>query len=201
MAVVEAPTVSPDVVEGLRGVDGVDVVLSVPSDDGRATAVAVVIGGRLSEEAHGTAGRRRRAPVCGPSTCRRVDVGGEELLDEEVAELAERDAQRAEALSLPVALVVMAIVFGGVLAAGLPLAVAFTGIALTMLVLAGLAAITDVSLYALNVTIMLGLGLGIDYGLLVVSRFREERGQGHDVAESVPGGRWPPQAARSCSRR
>ena len=53
-------------------------------------------------------------------------VGGEELLDEEVAELAERDAQRAEALSLPIALVVMAIVFGGVLAAGLPLAIALT---------------------------------------------------------------------------
>ena len=143
-----------------------------------------MISGRLSEEAHGAAVddiEHRLRAIDAP----RVDVGGEELLDEEVAELAERDAQRAEALSLPVALVVMAIVFGGVLAAGLPLAVALTGIALTTLVLAGLAAITDVSLYALNVTIMLGLGLGIDYGLLVVSRFREERGRGHDVAESV----------------
>ena len=60
-----------------------------------------------------------------------MDVGGELLLDEEVAELAERDAQRAEAMSLPVALVVMAIVFGGVLAAGLPLAIALTGVAAT----------------------------------------------------------------------
>ena len=47
---------------------------------------------------------------------------------------------------------------------------------------------------------MLGLGLGIDYGLLVVSRFREERGAGHDVADAVRR-TWPPPAAPSCSRR
>ena len=114
-----------------------------------------------------------------------VLVGGEQLLDDEMAELAEKDAQRAEMISLPIALVVMAIVFGGVLAAGLPLAVALSGAGVTLLALAGLASFTDVSLYAVNVTLMLGIGLGIDYGLLVISRFREERGAGHDVPAAL----------------
>ena len=112
-------------------------------------------------------------------------VGGELLLDDEVAELAEKDAQRAEMISLPIALVVMAFVFGGVLAAGLPLAVALSGAGATLLALGGIATLTDVSLYAVNVTLMLGIGLGIDYGLLIVSRFREERGAGLDVPAAL----------------
>jgi putative drug exporter of the RND superfamily len=184
VAVVEAPTVGAAVLEDLRAIDGVEAAGSIPSDDGRATAVGVSIRGGLTEDAHGRAVDavvdRLRSIEAGP-----VAVGGEELLDDEVAELAERDAQRAEALSLPIALVLMAVVFGGVLAAGLPLAIALSGVALATLGLAALSAVTDVSLYALNVTIMLGLGLGIDYGLLVVSRFREERGAGLDVAAAV----------------
>src|SRR5918995_932346 len=109
-----------------------------------------------------------------------LDPGGGE-----VAELAERDAQRAEMLSLPVALVVMAVVFGGVLAAGLPLAIALSGVGATMLGLTAVSSLTDVSLYAVNVTLMLGIGLGIDYGLLLLSRFREERATGLEVAGAV----------------
>ena len=112
----------------------------------------------------------------------KVLVGGELLVDREFSERAEKDAQRAELISLPIALIVMAIVFGGIVAAGLPLAIAFAGVFATMVTLGVVASITDVSLYALNVVIMLGIGLGIDYGLLMISRFREERGAGFDDA-------------------
>ena len=111
----------------------------------------------------------------------KVLVGGELLVDREFSERAEKDAQRAELISLPIALIVMAIVFGGVVAAGLPLAIAFAGVFATMVALGIVASVTDVSLYALNVVIMLGIGLGIDYGLLMISRFREERGAGFDT--------------------
>ena len=66
----------------------------------------------------------------------------------------------------------------------------------TFLALSLINQVTDVSIFALNLTTALGLGLGIDYSLFVVSRFREELGHGlstHDavVARSAPqGGRW-----------
>jgi putative drug exporter of the RND superfamily len=184
VAVVDAAPLPAGVADGLRAIGGVAAVHTLPSDDGRATGVAVELAAGLGDDRH-EAAVAEVAEALRAIDAPRVLVGGEELLDEEVAELAERDAQRAELLSLPVALLVMAIVFGGVLAAGLPVGVALGGIGATMLALVGVSELTDVSLYAINVTLMLGLGLGIDYGLLVITRFREERGTGLDVPRAV----------------
>jgi len=199
VAVVEGAAVDPDVVAELQSIDGVAEALTLPSDDQQATAVVVELEGNLGDDVHDdllatvatqlrTIDRYRSRPTGSAgsvSTAPEVLVGGEELLDEEVGDLAERDAQRAEMVSLPIALVVMAVVFGGILAAGLPLAIALSGVTATTLALAIAASLTDISLYAINVTIMLGLGLGIDYGLLLVSRFREERRTGLDVPTAV----------------
>jgi RND superfamily putative drug exporter len=184
VAVVDGAPVGDDVTQRLGAIAGVVGVGSLPSDDGKATAIAVELAPGLGDDAEEslvdavtTELRNIDAP--------RVLVGGEMLLDDEVAELSEKDAQRAEMLSLPVALVVMAIVFGGVLVAGLPLAIALSGVGATLLALVGVSNLTDVSLYAVNVTLMLGIGLGIDYGLLMIGRFREERGAGLDVEAAV----------------
>jgi RND superfamily putative drug exporter len=184
VAVVDGAPVGEDVLARLAATDGVEEVNTLPSADGEATAVQVVLSARLGDDAHedlvDDVADRLRA-IDAPS----VLVGGELLLDDEVAELAEKDAQRAEMISLPIALLVMTFVFGGVLAAGLPLAVALSGAGATLLALGGIATLTDVSLYAVNVTLMLGIGLGIDYGLLIISRFREERGAGRDVPAAL----------------
>ena len=184
IAVVDRAPVDDEVTARLQAIDGVATVGALPSDDGAATAVAVelepALGDDAEEDALDAVVAELRA-IDAPE----VLVGGEVLLDDEVAEQAEKDAQRAEMLSLPVALLVMAVVFGGVLAAGLPLAVALSGVGATMLVLSGAAAVTDVSLYAVNVALMLGIGLGVDYGLLMISRFREERGAGREVPAAV----------------
>jgi putative drug exporter of the RND superfamily len=182
VAIVEGAAVGPlaVVVDELRGLDGVAEVRQGPSDDGRATGIVVELAGGLGDD-------RQDALVADVADrLRAIDapevlVGGELLLDEEVGDVAEHDAQRAESIALPVTLVVMAVVFGGLLAAGLPLAIALCGVTATTLALAAADAVTDISLYAVNVTIMLGLGLGIDYGLLLVSRFREERRDGSGV--------------------
>jgi RND superfamily putative drug exporter len=182
-AIVEGAPVDPAFVTALKGRDGIRDAFAFPSDDGRATAVVA----QLDDLPDETYDRTLAATAAELRTidAPRVMVGGEDLLDEEISELAERDAQRAEMISLPIALAVMAVVFGGILAAGLPLAIALCGVTATTLALAVASLLTDISLYAINVTIMLGLGLGIDYGLLLVSRFREERGAGHDVAAAV----------------
>ncbi|MFD4242369.1 MMPL family transporter [Streptomyces sp. NPDC058525] len=108
-----------------------------------------------------------------------VRVGGSALVDAELQDLAESDLKRAEAVVLPGTLILLVLVFGSVVAAALPLLIGVLAIAGTLLVLSVLGAVTDVSVFALNLTTALGLGLGIDYGLLVVSRFREELAAGY----------------------
>lgn len=86
----------------------------------------------------------------------------------------ESDLQRAETVSLPVALILLLLIFGSAVAAGLPLGVGaltiVAGLAGTFL----LSRVTDVSQYALNVVTLIGLGIAIDYSLFVVNRYRDE---------------------------
>ncbi|MEU9144221.1 MMPL family transporter [Streptomyces sp. NPDC048349] len=107
-----------------------------------------------------------------------VRVGGTALVDAELQDIAESDLKRAESVVLPGTLILLVLVFGSVVAAALPLLIGVLSIAGTLLVLSVLGAVTDVSVFALNLTTALGLGLGIDYGLLIVSRFREELAAG-----------------------
>lgn len=108
-----------------------------------------------------------------------VDVGGTALTDAQLQDIAESDLKRAESVVLPGTLVLLVLVFGSVVAAALPLLIGVLAIAGTLLVLSVLGSVTDVSVFALNLTTALGLGLGIDYGLLIVSRFREELAHGY----------------------
>ena len=90
----------------------------------------------------------------------------------------ESDLQRAETVSLPVALLLLLLIFGSVVAAGLPLGV---GVLTIVAGLAGtflLSRVTDVSQYALNVVTLIGLGIAIDYSLFVVNRYRSELAAG-----------------------
>ncbi|MFD2077798.1 putative drug exporter of the RND superfamily [Actinopolymorpha cephalotaxi] len=98
----------------------------------------------------------------------------------------ESDLKRAELVSFPVLMVLLVVVFGGLVAACLPLVVGGIGIVGALGVLWVLSAFTDVSVFAMNIVTLLGLGLAIDYGLFMVSRFREEL---HTGAGAAAGGR------------
>ena len=147
--------------------------------DGRAVAVSVTLHKGLKPlrpAVDRVAAELRRLPAP------RVLLGGGALQDREMSAQAEADLTRAEVLSLPVVLVLLLVVFGGLVAAGLPLLVAFVGVAGAFGVLLGVSTVLDLSPYAVNVVTMLGLGLAVDYALLMVSRFREERGRRPDAA-------------------
>jgi RND superfamily putative drug exporter len=103
-----------------------------------------------------------------------VGVGGQAEVFRQVTSQVESDLQRAETITFPVVLVLLVLVFGSVVAAGLPLAVAAISVVGTLLVLFVLTMATDVSIFSINLTTALGIGLGIDYSLFIVSRFREE---------------------------
>jgi RND superfamily putative drug exporter len=103
-----------------------------------------------------------------------VEVGGGHLLVESIVQLSENDLERGEAVALPIALVVMLVVFGGFIAAGIPLVGAGVSIAGALGALLGFTFLLDIDTTVVNVVTAVGLGLSIDYGLLIVSRFREE---------------------------
>ena len=95
------------------------------------------------------------------------------------------DLQRAEIVALPLALILLLVVFGTIVAALIPLG---TGVLAVMSGIAGmflLSRITNVSVYAQNVVTLIGLGVAIDYSLFVTSRFREEMRRGRSVEDSL----------------
>ena len=95
------------------------------------------------------------------------------------------DIRRAELVGLPVVAVLLLIVFGGVIAAAMPLTVGILSIAGSLGILSVLASVTQVNTFAQSVVTLLGLGLAIDYGLFMVSRFREEMAEGVPVRRAV----------------
>jgi putative drug exporter of the RND superfamily len=138
--------------------------------DGNAVAIAVRF---TADAADGTGDKvvDRLHRIDAP----RVLTGGGFLLDDEMDEQAGKDLARAETLSMPVVLILLVVFMGGLIAAGLPVLVTIVGVASTLGLLTLASRLTDVSVYSINIVTMLGLGLAIDYGLLVVWRFREER--------------------------
>jgi RND superfamily putative drug exporter len=104
-----------------------------------------------------------------------VLIGGDKLAERAFAEQSVRDLAIGESVAFALLIVVLLIIFGGLVGALLPLVVAVATIAGTLLTLLALTAVADVSEYAVNVVSLLGLALAIDYALVIVSRYREER--------------------------
>jgi putative drug exporter of the RND superfamily len=104
----------------------------------------------------------------------RTFLTGESVVDRDGQRLTQTDLRRVELLALPLTLIALLIVFGSVVAAALPIIMGVMAVAITSGLLAILTLQVDISVLALNLTTMLGLGLGIDYSLLMVSRFQEE---------------------------
>jgi trehalose monomycolate/heme transporter len=92
---------------------------------------------------------------------------------------------RAESISLPVLLILLVLIFGSLVAAGLPVAIGGLGILGSFAVLRLLTLVTTVSTYSISITTIMGLGLGIDYGLFMVTRFREELRRQPTVEQAV----------------
>lgn len=114
-----------------------------------------------------------------------VQVAGATAVADALDAGMSRDIQRAELVALPMVAVLLLFVFGSVVAAFMPLIVGGLSILGSLGTLAVLASFTQVNVFAHSVVTLLGLGLAIDYGLFMVSRFREELDQGRPVAEAV----------------
>ena len=111
---------------------------------------------------------------------------GEWTFDTEQSRLSLEDLQKGELqFGLPVAFIVLLLVFGAVVAGLIPVATALIAI-LTAVGLTGIVGIfTDLSIFTINMISGMGLALGIDYSLFIVSRFREERTGGRDKLDAI----------------
>ncbi len=114
-----------------------------------------------------------------------VRLGGAAEAYWELNEQTQSDLIKAELIAVPIILLLLLFVFRGVIAALLPLVIGLFSIVGTLWILALLSRATDVSVFAMNLTTGLGLGLGIDYSLFILYRFREELANGRSVSEAV----------------
>jgi RND superfamily putative drug exporter len=103
-----------------------------------------------------------------------VQLAGGPAFYGDVQSVSESDLRRSEVISLPLAAVALLLVFGSVVAAGLPLVVGGAAVIVALAAIYGIATVTPMSIFVLNLATLLGLGLGVDYSLLLTSRFREE---------------------------
>ncbi|MFJ2213190.1 MMPL family transporter [Streptomyces sp. NPDC101062] len=114
-----------------------------------------------------------------------VEAGGGAAVGSDLSKQVVDDLVLAEIIAIPLTLVLLLFVFGSVVAALLPLAIAVIAVIGSFAQLFLLGSVTDVADTATNLTTALGLGLGIDYALLMTSRFREQLAAGASVDDAV----------------
>ena len=115
----------------------------------------------------------------------RIYVGGFSTFNNAINKRISSDLKFAEAISIPLTFLFLLFVFGGLIASAMPVVVAISAILGAFVILYLISLATGVSIFALNLITGLGMGLGIDYSLLIVNRFREELHSGKSVEESV----------------
>jgi uncharacterized membrane protein YdfJ with MMPL/SSD domain len=115
----------------------------------------------------------------------KTEVGGLVAFGEQANSQTEKDITRAEIFSLPVLLILLILIFRGVIAALSPLVIGGIAILGAFVAVRLLTYLTDISVFAINVITLLGLGMAVDYSLFIVSRFREELGNGRDVPGAI----------------
>ena len=159
------------------------------SDDGHALLVVAQLAPDLPAETKAVTvktveDRFHALPADLPGATART--GGTQALIDEINHHVQADLQIGEAVAIPLSLVVMVVVFGGLLAAGIPILGAIASIAGGLLSLLGFSYAMDLSSTVPSVVSVMGLGLCIDYGLLLVSRYREELRRLHDAGNDSP---------------
>ncbi|MFJ8743091.1 MMPL family transporter [Embleya sp. NPDC127516] len=154
------------------------------SKDGREAMVLAHVKGDDTEQAKNVKGII--AAHTGPRGNELVvRAGGATAVAKEMSTQGTDDLVLAETIAVPLTLVLLLIVFGSVVAAMLPLVIGTIAVMGTFAELALLGDITDISIFATNLTTALGLGLGVDYALLMINRFRDRLASGAEVDDAV----------------
>ncbi len=174
---------TPDELPGLIAVEtaATSGSASLISRDGRSSLAVLSFNSKL-EPVQDQIPRIRdlvRSPVL------RTYVTGEAAVYRDVEEVSARDLRVAESYTLPIAVLVLLLIFGTLVAAALPVVGGGAAVTVTLGTFYLLAHVWDLSIFAMNSATLLGLAVGIDYALFMVGRFREELASGRPVADAV----------------
>ncbi len=112
-------------------------------------------------------------------------ITGTASIQSDFSHAASHDLQRGEGIGVPIALIILLLVFGALVAASLPIGLSLIAITMAVALTALLGHALSVSVFAINMITMMGLATGIDYALFIVSRFREERLKGRDKIDAI----------------
>lgn len=153
------------------------------SKDGRIGAIVVSLRG--DDNASWNSAHRLDQRFAGTQGSVAVAAGGPALMYYEINHKAIEDGTRAEMITLPISLILLALLLRSVLAAAVPVITGLIAIGTTTGMLALLAMNSQVSAFAVNIAGTLGLALSIDYSLLIINRFREYLDEGHDHHEAI----------------
>jgi RND superfamily putative drug exporter len=158
---------------------------NLKSADGKAAYVLVFGKGEAFSADSEDLGKLFQEKYDGEFDGLRLYAGGVAVVGHAITKKISDDLKIAEAISIPLTFILLAFVFGALAASAMPLIVGVSAIVGAFFILYLISLFTAVSVYSLNLTTGMGLGLGIDYALLMVNRFREELKKGKSVDESV----------------
>lgn len=186
--------VASGLVAQLRGLDG-DVLTVVSyyetpapglvSKDGRTLLIPVTLAGGQQEAAGHVDGLTTLTARLDGVDGFTVVAGGDGTAAKAFDEQSQKDLEKSEVLGLPIALVVLVLVFGALVAAGLPILLGIVSIIIAVGISAMIGRTVELSVFVVNITTMMGLAVGIDYCLLIIQRFREERANGLERDEAI----------------
>jgi RND superfamily putative drug exporter len=177
----------------IRGLDGVASAegyydtgdKSLVSADGHKTVIAVTLSGDADEAGETVTPLYEAVTAANGRDGYRVLTVGDGSFSKELTEAFMKDLERSEVIGLPVALIVLVVIFGAAVAAGLPLLLSFLAIFIAVGITGVASNFVPMGDVVMNMIIMIGLAVGIDYSLFIVERFREERARGLDKVDAI----------------
>jgi putative drug exporter of the RND superfamily len=153
--------------------------------EGRASLIVVSIRKNTSTTDQSSAVAAMRADARGAVPGASVLVGGDAAVSADMTSSLNHDLFMGALISFPILLIALLFIFGGLRAALLPVIGAFATMTGALLALLGISYLTSLSPLVLEVVLLFGLALAVDYGLLMVNRFRETRAAGADITGAV----------------
>lgn len=157
-----------------------NVTLASPGADGKTTLL--IVGSRANKDLQVSELRHILETTHGPA---QTYLTGGPAISDEITQTSLENVEHADLLALPIALLILIVVFGTFIAACLPLILVGVAIPLTLALLYPVALHEPTSTYVLSVASIVGLGIAIDYSLFILRRFREELALGLSVGEAI----------------